>query len=63
MSLTSLLPAPSNSGWEKEPERKQSRAIDLIQAKATAPPYGQRYLIVIFILNSKIFLNNSLNFP
>lgn len=42
MSLSSLLPAPSNSVWDRESEKKPSRAVDLVHAKTAAPPYGQR---------------------
>lgn len=45
MSLSSFLPAPTNSAWDREDERRaqqpsSSRAV--VSAKAAAPPYGQR---------------------
>lgn len=47
MSLSSLLPAPTNSVWDREDEhRMAARGAPamgaLVSAKVAAPPYGQR---------------------
>lgn len=47
MSLSSLLPAPTNSVWDREDERRMAAkgapAMGaLVTAKIAAPPYGQR---------------------
>lgn len=42
MSLSSLLPAPSNSVWDRESEKPVSRSTELIQVKSGGPPYGSR---------------------
>ncbi|XP_055679841.1 puff-specific protein Bx42 [Lutzomyia longipalpis] len=48
MSLSSILPAPINSAWDRDEENHQSLAKGaptigaLVSAKIAAPPYGQR---------------------
>uniref|UniRef100_A0A1L8DHE4 Putative mrna splicing factor/ chromatin binding snw family nuclear protein n=1 Tax=Nyssomyia neivai TaxID=330878 RepID=A0A1L8DHE4_9DIPT len=48
MSLSSILPAPINSAWDRDDESYQSLAKGapsigaLVSAKIAAPPYGQR---------------------
>lgn len=50
MSLSSILPSPSNPVWDREDERRvaqKSKIIGapmgaLVSAKIAAPPYGQR---------------------
>lgn len=47
MSLSSVLPAPSNSVWDREDERRSvakgaPEIGALVSAKIAAPPYGQR---------------------
>ncbi|XP_055373819.1 puff-specific protein Bx42 [Condylostylus longicornis] len=45
MSLSTLLPAPTNSIWDREDERRVAGAPKmgaLVSAKIAAPPYGQR---------------------
>ena len=47
MSLSSLLPAPTNSVWDREDERRTAakgapEMGALVSAKIAAPPYGQR---------------------
>lgn len=47
MSLTSLLPAPSQVVWDREDEAREQKLRQrpvsaLVKAVITAPPYGQR---------------------
>lgn len=42
MSLSSLLPAPSNSIWDRDSEKRPSKSFSVVQVKVSAPPYGQR---------------------
>lgn len=42
MSLSSILPAPSNSVWDRDNEKPVSKSRELIQVKSSAPPYGSR---------------------
>lgn len=47
MSLSSVLPAPSHTIWDREDEREMLAAGApsmgaLVSAKVAAPPYGQR---------------------
>uniref|UniRef100_A0A1B6EKJ9 SKI-interacting protein SKIP SNW domain-containing protein n=2 Tax=Proconiini TaxID=565685 RepID=A0A1B6EKJ9_9HEMI len=43
LSLSSILPAPSQPVWDRDDERAKSRPITaLVSASPTAPPYGQR---------------------
>lgn len=46
MSLSSLLPAPTQSVWDRDDDLRQKAALKvstaLVVAQAIAPPYGQR---------------------
>uniref|UniRef100_A0A2M4A9V5 Putative mrna splicing factor/ chromatin binding snw family nuclear protein n=1 Tax=Anopheles triannulatus TaxID=58253 RepID=A0A2M4A9V5_9DIPT len=44
MSLSSVLPAPTNPVWDRDDERKMKTPSmgALVSAKVAAPPYGQR---------------------
>lgn len=49
MSLSSILPAPTNHIWDREDERSSNAELSsapsmgaLVSAKVAAPPYGQR---------------------
>lgn len=47
MSLSSLLPTPTNAIWDREDERRLTakgapKIGALVSAKIAAPPYGQR---------------------
>uniref|UniRef100_A0A182SXM3 SKI-interacting protein SKIP SNW domain-containing protein n=1 Tax=Anopheles maculatus TaxID=74869 RepID=A0A182SXM3_9DIPT len=44
MSLSTVLPAPSNPVWDRDDERKMKTPSmgALVSAKVAAPPYGQR---------------------
>ena len=44
MSLSSLLPAPQNSIWDREDDRSTINVSmgALVSAKVAAPPYGGR---------------------
>ncbi|KAH8275852.1 hypothetical protein KR018_011983 [Drosophila ironensis] len=47
MSLSSLLPTPTNAVWDREDERRSAakgvpKIGALVSAKVAAPPYGQR---------------------
>lgn len=45
MSLSSILPAPSQSIWDRDDERRlkeQEKSTSIIVAQPIAPPYGQR---------------------
>lgn len=46
MSLSSILPAPTQSVWDRDDDLKQKAALKactaLVVAQAIAPPYGQR---------------------